>query len=588
MQLKNCTKISKKILFITFIVFFVTQGISGFIIQRVSSRHLQQIALDQLTSVVETKSRRLSQLVINTQKDLSIIQLHDAIVKLFNALDLSDDFGAKSATESLFTFLKGVHGTKQQYRKMQLSGKDEGYLLQLNKGEKSKDFDQYDKDPVIAKFVELRANKQDNGILHATINSTSEGWLLRSTIPLVTTEGVRGVMWLEQPLKGVITDLLAEVEQANMVCAITDDKGPVAQSQRLNAEMASGLTKGALPGWVTSQQTIPELGWTISMALPEKDVFKLSNALILLLATSFVCSLAVATAVLGFFAHRQITLPIIAVIENQQNVTDTVAQATADLFRNSHTLSDNVTNIASSIEEISATVEEISSMAQQNAEHASSGGQLIQAVQQISTTMEKSLTELTASMAVIATDGDKINSIVKLIDEIAFQTNLLALNAAVEAARAGEAGAGFAVVADEVRNLAMRSAKAAKDTEELIKGMRDHVMNGQEGSQRTADQFVTLRQDFQELVELVGRITMASREQATGTVQIREAILSVDQATQQTSTTAEDMTASVENIVLQVEEIQKAAGTLTALACDHQMATEQPLAENLLESEDHE
>jgi methyl-accepting chemotaxis protein len=104
--------------------------------------------------------------------------------------------------------------------------------------------------------------------------------------------------------------------------------------------------------------------------------------------------------------------------------------------------------------------------------------------------------ELMMAMNEINESSKNIQKIIKVIDEIAFQTNLLALNAAVEAARAGVHGKGFAVVAEEVRNLAARSAKAAKETAEMIEGSIKTVDNGAALSQRTSEVLAEIKKSL--------------------------------------------------------------------------------------------
>lgn len=93
-------------------------------------------------------------------------------------------------------------------------------------------------------------------------------------------------------------------------------------------------------------------------------------------------------------------------------------------------------------------------------------------VRRISGSTSQALQEIQA----LDTRSEKIQSVTRVINDIAEQTGLLSLNAAIEAARAGEQGRGFAVVADEVRNLAGRTSHATEEVnaivEEMAKGTR--------------------------------------------------------------------------------------------------------------------
>jgi len=173
--------------------------------------------------------------------------------------------------------------------------------------------------------------------------------------------------------------------------------------------------------------------------------------------------------------------------------------------------------------------------------------------------------EMNVAMKTIGDSSTEVNKIIKVIEEIAFQTNLLALNAAVEAARAGEHGKGFAVVAEEVRNLAQRSASAAKDTASLI---AEAVHNAQAGAglaTRADEALNDIVSNVNKVTTFVSEIHTSSREQAEGVGQISQAVTNVDSITQQNAATAEEASASAEQMHAQSEVMKEISSNLMVI-----------------------
>jgi methyl-accepting chemotaxis protein len=134
------------------------------------------------------------------------------------------------------------------------------------------------------------------------------------------------------------------------------------------------------------------------------------------------------------------------------------------------------------------------------------------------------LGELSQSMRDLSVSSLRIQSVIKVIDEIAFQTNILALNAAIEAARAGTAGSGFSVVADEVRSLAQRSAVAARETADLITDCLVRSKEGEARLERTSKVFGAIAANSGHLCKCVDGFCDSSKQGSDGVKSLDEAV----------------------------------------------------------------
>lgn len=236
------------------------------------------------------------------------------------------------------------------------------------------------------------------------------------------------------------------------------------------------------------------------------------------------------------------------VIVQVREASVTINTAADEISTGNNDLSSRTEQQASSLEETAASMEELAATVKQNAENAKQANQLAVVASEVASKGGDVVSEVVTTMTAINESAKKIEDIISVIDGIAFQTNILALNAAVEAARAGEQGRGFAVVASEVRNLAQRSASAAKEIKELITDSVTKTSTGSALVEQAGHTMNEIVNSVQRVTDIISEITAASVEQSTGINQVNEAVLSMDEVTQQNAALVEQAAAASESL----------------------------------------
>lgn len=239
---------------------------------------------------------------------------------------------------------------------------------------------------------------------------------------------------------------------------------------------------------------------------------------------------------------------------------DQVAAGAHNVSDASVALSQGASQQAASVEQLSASIAEIASQTASNAQNAEKANDLTVGTKEKAQLGNEEMQEMLSAMEEINASSANISKIIKVIDEIAFQTNILALNAAVEAARAGQHGKGFAVVAEEVRNLAARSAKAAKETTDMIEGSMEKVETGREIAHKTAEALNAIVGDVSSVADIVANIAKASNEQKLALEQINQGVQQVSQVVQANSSTSEEAATASQNLNQQADIMRANVG----------------------------
>ncbi len=221
-----------------------------------------------------------------------------------------------------------------------------------------------------------------------------------------------------------------------------------------------------------------------------------------------------------------------------------IERGVAEIASGNQDLSDRTENQASTLEETAASLEELTAAVRKNAISARQANAYAGSASEIAERGGAEVMQVVEMMKAIDQSSRRIVEIISVIDSIAFQTNILALNAAVEAARAGEQGRGFAVVASEVRNLAQRSAAAAKEIKVLIDDSVGKINAGNQAVEAAGSTMHAVVESVHQVSEIIADISAAGDEQSRGIEQVSQAIMDMDQVTQQNAALVEEAAAA--------------------------------------------
>ncbi|MFS0576992.1 methyl-accepting chemotaxis protein [Sporosarcina sp. 179-K 3D1 HS] len=279
--------------------------------------------------------------------------------------------------------------------------------------------------------------------------------------------------------------------------------------------------------------------------------------------------------------------------DNVNSMSHTIASAIQQIGRGSEAQVAMSEESAAAVEEMSAGIHgiaELSSSVAKNTEFISEkvndGHTAVRQTIQQMEHIQEGTNKATGIIKQLSKESEEIGQISKMITDISEQTNLLALNASIEAARAGEAGKGFAVVASEVRVLSEQTAESAAKINHLIDVVQRHtreavaaaahgeenVLKGTEVIEQLGKQFEDIVQAIHQISNEIEEMSAVSEEMAASSEEVAASIDEVAITAKTASEYVEEVTASTDNQLHTVEEMNSFTHQLSEMVDELRVA----------------
>ena len=274
------------------------------------------------------------------------------------------------------------------------------------------------------------------------------------------------------------------------------------------------------------------------------------------------------------------------VTSNTVDLADSVTQVSSaitemdatirQIEKNANNLRNASVNAASSIAEMDASIQEVGQNAQQTAEisatvhdDAEAGQKAVQATIQGIQAIRLSSRTAAESINVLLQSANDIGMILAVINDVTNETRLLSLNASIIAAQSGEHGKGFAVVAEKIRNLAERTSASTQEIDllisrvqnetqravEAIQGAELKVAEGEVLSHKSGEALREIVAGVDQSVTRISGIARATREQAKGSMLIRQTMENMADMVSQIAVSTHQQAKASEQIMSEAEKM---------------------------------
>jgi methyl-accepting chemotaxis protein len=214
--------------------------------------------------------------------------------------------------------------------------------------------------------------------------------------------------------------------------------------------------------------------------------------------------------------------------------------------------------VRASLEQTACSMQELAAAISLTADSAQHANRLTESASEAAQQGNNVVHRLVTTLESVRRSATRLEELGGTIESTLGRAGMLALNAAVEAAQSGEGGQSFAQAACDIRALAQRAALAAHEARELAQQSVATIESGSAWAMEAGTSMADLASSVQEVGDIVNRIGCASAERVQELAGVNQAIVRMDEMTQQGSRMVEEAATAARSLQQQALTLSRA------------------------------